>query len=386
MPTGKTLAVVTAGAVLALAPVTAAGATDGGGSAAPSKVWVGGGGHGHCGGKAAYTTITAGLAAVKAGGTVHVCPGTYHEDVLVDKAVTLVGKHAVVSPDASDSTFLTEPTGGNNAFTVVSPHVTIRNFTVKEATADGIILLGDYGRIEHVRAMNNGINGINVDGSSHSVIRHNTITNNGGGIELANDPLAAGIVLPGVSGTAAYNLVEDNTVTDNPAACAIYLVDHAGSDHPGDWRGIHDNYIHGNYVVRNALKGFGGGVLFATPVPGGAVYNNRVQANYISTNGLPGVALHSHVPGQDLNGNVVWGNVIGTNNILGAEAGDAETTGVFVGSQDPVSITVQGNVITDNHFGVFTAGPVTVLHVMHNIFRNVDVNVSGIPVWVEPPM
>lgn len=71
----------------------------------------------------------------------------------------------------------------------------------------------------------------------------------------------------------------DNTVTDNPAACPIY-----------------------------ALEGFGAGVLFATPVPGGAVYNNRVQANTITTNGLPGVALHTHVPGQDLNGNVIWGN------------------------------------------------------------------------------
>lgn len=383
MRTPRTMAVLTAGTALALAPAmsTAANAVT---NHAPNIVYVDDSGPGHCGGKAMYLTIGEGVAAVAPGGTVHVCAGTYHEDVLVDKSITLDGDNATVSPDPTDSTFLTEPTGGNNAFTVVAPGVVIHNFTVRDATGDGIILLGDHGAITHVRAMGNGINGINVDGSSYSEIRDNTLTQNNGGIELANDPLAAGIELPGVSGTAAYDRIEDNTITDNPAACAIYLVDHAGSTTPGDWRGIHDNLVRGNYVVRNALEGFGAGVLMASPVPGGAVYNNRIQGNTISINGLPGVSLHSHVPGQDFNGNVVYGNAIGQNNILGVETGDSETTGVFVGTHDPVSITVQGNRIFDNHFGVFTAGPVTLQHVAHNKFTNVDVNVAGIPEWVEP--
>jgi hypothetical protein len=382
----RTMAVLTAGTVLVLVPALTTTAQAVVPKSAPDIVYVDDSGPGHCGGKAMFTTITAGLAAVADGGTVHVCPGTYHEDVLVDKAVTLDGDNAIVSPDPTDSTFLTEATGGNNAFTVVSPDVVIHNFTVRDATADGIILLGDRGTLVHNRAYANVINGINVDGSSHSEIRDNVISGNGGGIELANDPLAAGITLPGVSGTAAWNRVEDNTITDNPAACAIYLVDHAGSDHPGDWRGIHDNLIRGNYVARNALQGFGGGVLFASPVPGGSVYNNRVQGNSILTNGLPGIALHSHLPGQDLNGNVVWGNVIGTNNVLGGEPNDTETTGVFAGTHDPVTLTVQGNIIRDDHFGVFTEGPVTLAHVDHNIFTNVDVRVSGIPDYTEPMM
>jgi hypothetical protein len=127
------------------------------------------------------------------------------------------------------------------------------------------------------------------------------------------------------------------------------------ADLPGPWRVIGESRAGASFdgVVES---GQATRIFTGAPVPGGAVDNNRVQANTITTKGLPGVALHSHVPGQDLNGNVIWGNVIGTNNILGAEAGDAETTGVFIGSQDPVSITVQGNVITENHFGVFTAG------------------------------
>jgi parallel beta-helix repeat protein len=383
------MAVLTTGTVLALVPAmtaTAHAVTKSSTSARPHIVYVDDSGPGHCNGKAQFRTITEGLAAVADGGTVKVCPGTYHEDVLVDKAVTLDGDSATVSPDASDSTFLTEPTGGNNAFTVVAAGVVIHNFTVANATGDGIFVAGDHAAIVHNRAHDNGINGINVDGSSYSEIRDNTISHNNGGIELANDPLAAGITLPGVSGTAAYDRVENNTIVDNPAACAIYLVDHAGSDHPGDWRGIHDNLIRANYVARNALQGFGAGVLFATPVPGGAVYDNVVQGNSILTNGLPGVALHSHTPGQDLNGNVVFGNVIGTNNILGAEPNDTQTTGVFAGTHDPITLTVQGNIIKDNHFGVFTEGPVTLAHVDHNTFRNVDVNVDGIASYDEPQM
>lgn len=385
MQAPRRIAVLASGTVLALVPAMTTAAQALTTASAPNIVYVDDSGPGHCGGKAQYLTISAGLAAVAEGGTVHVCAGTYHEDVLVDKAVTLDGDNAIVSPDPSDSTFLTGPTGGNNAFTVIAAGVVIHNFTVEKATGDGIFLAGDHGTIVHVRAHDNGINGINVDGSSYSEIRDNTISHNNGGIELANDPLAAGIVLPGVSGTAAWNRIEDNTVVDNPAACAIYLVDHAGSDHPGDWRGIHDNLIRGNYVARNALQGFGAGVLFATPVPGGAVYDNRVQGNSILTNGLPGVSLHSHTSGQDLNGNAVYGNVIGTNNILGAEPDDTETTGVFAGTHDPITLTVQGNIIRDNHFGVFTEGPVTLAHVDHNIFQNVDVHVSGLPDYVEVP-
>jgi hypothetical protein len=51
-----------------------------------------------------------------------------------------------------------------------------------------------------------------------------------------------------------------------------------------------------------------------------------------------------------------------------------------------VTLTVQGNIIRDDHFGVFTEGPVTLAHVDHNIFSNVDVHVSGIPDYAEPEM
>jgi len=327
-------------------------------------------GHG-CGGPYAYPTISAGLDAVSAGGVVLVCPGTYTEDVVVSKPATLIGLGgATVQPDAEDASPLSDVLGGNNAFTVLAPNVTIRGFTVEGATTDGIFVLGDHALVQGVTAQDNVINGINVDGSSHSVIRGNTVTRNGGGIELSNDPEAAGISFPGSTGTASYDLIAGNHIYGNPEACAIYLVDHAG----GGAEGIHDNVVQGNVVTDNATQGFGGGVLMASPVPGGSVYDNSITGNTIDGNGLPGIAVHSHVPGQNFSGNSVVGNTIGTNNILGVESDDAETTGVFIGSQDPLTITVAHNTIHDNHFGIFTAGPsVTVTGGATNTFENVDV-------------
>ena len=334
-------------------------------------------GHG-CGGSYNYPTISAGLDAVASGGVVVVCPGFYTEDVVVTKPATFIGLGAVVQPDADDSSPLSDVLGGNNAFTVLAPNVTIRGFTVQGATSDGIFVLGDHALVQGVTATDNVVNGINVDGSSHSVVRGNTVTRNGGGIELANDPEAAGISLPGSTGTASYDLIVGNHIYGNPQACAIYLVDHAG----GGADGIHDNTIQGNVVTDNATEGFGAGVLLASPVPGGSVTDNTIIGNRIDGNGLPGVAVHSHVPGQDFSGNSIIGNSIGTNNILGLEADDAETTGVFVGSQDPLTITVSHNTISDDHFGIFTAGPsVTIIGASSNTFDDVDVDFGTSPTF-----
>lgn len=331
--------------------------------AAPSAVSVG------CGGDS-FSTISEGVDAVADGGTVSVCAGNYSEDVVVTKPVTLQGpRTAVVDPGTANNSPLFDILG-NNAFTVLSPYVTINGFTVQHATGDGVFLAGDHGVVQNVSSVNNGNDGINVDGSSYSKIQRNTVSGNNGGIELANDPDAAGITLPGVTGTASYDSVVDNVVDGNPFACGIFLVDHAGG---GPSTGIHDNVVQRNQVTNNALDGYGAGILLASAMENGAVYNNLLQGNTILGNGLSGVSVHSHVPGQTFGGNVVTGNDIGTNNVRGFDAPDHQTTGVFIGSNDPLGITVSHNTIHDNHFGVYTAGPVTAHALKSNRYTQVDV-------------
>jgi hypothetical protein len=156
----------------------------------------------------------------------------------------------------------------------------------------------------------------------------------------------------------------------------VILADHLGSTVSGA-RGIFANVIQGNVLKHNGdgsttPEGAGAGVVLASPVPGGAVYGNLVVGNRITASGLAGVTIHSHLPGQRFGGNRVIGNLIGTNNVTG-DFGDPFTTGVYVGSVDPLTIVVRHNVIRNNHFGIFTAGAVTVrargnvyLHVPHH--------------------
>jgi parallel beta-helix repeat protein len=346
---------------------------------------------------APYTTISAAVAAAQPGATIIVCPGTYVEDVTVTKSLTIEGlAGATVAPSATDTSPVTAITQANDGFTIVSPWVSISGFTVEGATGDGIFVLGDHALIQNNSVENNGFNltpnpgnGIDLDGSSYSEVSNNYVTGSAnGGIQLANDPDAIGlpavcgllqISCTGITGTATHDRVINNDVTENPYACGILLVDHAGTtDGTLDLAdGVHDNLIQGNVVTNNAIQGYGAGILLATEAPGGAVYNNLITGNSVSGNGLAGLTLHAHLAGQDLNGNVIVGNNFGTNNLKGGspyleEPSDGQTTGVFVGSQDHLTIVVANNTIHDNYYGVFTAGPngVTVIGVNSNQYYN----------------
>jgi parallel beta-helix repeat protein len=335
-------------------------------------------GHGFGCSNAEFSTISAAVTAASPGATIIVCPGTYTEDVTVEKPLTIEGFSATVAPAPSNSSPVTPFTGGNNGFTVLSPGVTISGFTVEGASSDGLMVVGDHATITHNIVENNGIldtnnpgNGIDLDGSSYSTVSNNTVSGSGnGGIQLANDPdaiglstlcPAIGISCNGITGTATYDSVIGNNVNNNPNACGILLVDHDGTDgSTSDLAdGIHNNVVQGNTVLDNALLGYGAGILLATEAPGGAVYNNVVSGNDVAGNGLAGLTLHAHLLGmhQDLNGNVIVGNNFGTNNTKDEEPSDLLTTGVFIGSEDHLSITVLGNVIHNDYYGVFTASP-----------------------------
>jgi nitrous oxidase accessory protein NosD len=144
--------------------------------------------------------------------------------------------------------------------------------------------------------------------------------------------------------------------------------------------GVYDNLISGNTIAGNGTEGQGAGVVLATGLPGGAVYDNIVEHNTISGNGISGVTVHSHVPGQFLNGNVVTGNLITVNNLDGdndfAPHVDDQTTGVLVATVDPLTIEVTGNEIAGDHFGIWTTGPVTVGHANDDFFAGDAVPVA----------
>jgi hypothetical protein len=142
---------------------------------------------------------------------------------------------------------------------------------------------------------------------------------------------------------------------------------------------VYDNSILDNTVNNNGVAGQGGGVLLATPLPGGGVYSNLVQGNSASGNGLAGVTVHSHAPGQDVNGNTIVDNFIGINNLDGdfdfSPLVNPFTTGVTVASVAPLSITVTGNTIVGDIVGIWITPPVSVSGAGGNNFVKVKVPV-----------
>jgi parallel beta-helix repeat protein len=270
--------------------------------------------------------------------------------------------------------------------------VTIRNNTVidndRGNPTGGAITESSYGQCNASDAGPGDCGeGVHLLSADHTTVVGNDITANSGGILLSDE-----------NGPADGNVIASNTVSENALDCGITLAGHhLGTTTNGTtWTpvaptagGVFNNTISHNSSTNNGVLGQGGGVLMATGVPGGAVYDNTVIGNAISGNGLAGVTVHAHSPGENLNGNVVRGNRIGTNNIDGdpdfggntPPAIDPLTTGVIVATAaSPIAITIQGNLIENNHYGIWMTPNVTAI-TSHpaNVFVGVSVPVVTAP-------
>jgi nitrous oxidase accessory protein NosD len=326
---------------------------------------------------AAYNSIQDAIEAAPLGGTVVVCSGTYPGLVTVDRRVTLSGEHGATI----------DATGDAYGVGVSASYSTVTGLTVKNASpldpdngqlADGIVTIGlgpsgpaaaDHVRIVHNVVTGNLGSGIDLNSTSHSVASGNVANENGVGVNVADD----------LGRRTAHNVITFNVTNGNFGGCGIALADHTGA-------GVVDNLVALNVANDNGLStptapdaSAGSGVILASPVPGGVVTGNTITLNRLSGNGHAGVVVHGHAPGQDFSGNVISFNAIGTNN-LRTDENDTQTTGIYLGSFSPQTITVTGNLISRNYYGIFTSGPVTVAG-GHNRFVRVDHPTGSAPTF-----
>ncbi len=342
------------------------------------------GGHGGCA-SAAYSTIGAAVAAAANGQTIVVCPGTYTEDVVLPSTKTLTLR-GLGDP-------VIDATGFNNGFQVLSSGSTVQGFTVEHATGEGILvgaLPGQGGQVSGVAIRDNTVEyndlgnpttlpittssygqcnetpqappappipgdcgeGIHLLSATNSTVAGNTVKDNSGGVLLTDE-----------NGPNSANLVAHNVVADNRYDCGVTVAGH----NIAAFGGISGNTIADNSITGNGIDGEGGGVLLATPVPGGpygvggSVFNNVVEGNFIAGNGLAGITIHSHGTGQNLNGNVVRANVIGVNNLdpdhdyafAGPDFIDHATTGIIVATLSNIAVTIEDNSISGDVNGIW---------------------------------
>lgn len=373
---------------------------------------------------AGYSTVQSAVDAAPSGGTVIVCRGSYTEDVVVSAPVTLSGRHGAVIHGSSTSTLTCDQLGPSGpstapclaAITIKSSHVRVQGLKVTGALGEGILATGSPtgGSISHVVIAHNRVvgndtggipasanspypqcaaqgdvpgdcgEGIHLMGVAHSVVDHNFVSGNSGGVLLTDE-----------FGPTHGNLISHNVVTRNLFDCGItvpghnpFALDASGNPQPSK-AGVFDNVISHNRITGNGTKGEGAGVLFANATAGTASYDNVVKHNYIAGNELAGVTMHAHTlaPGQfeDLSGNRIVHNTIGVNNVggdpLDGTAADTQTTGVLVFSGTvPVSVTISHNRIRHNTYGVWlgVGGHVTA-DMRANVFGQVTT-----PVFTSP--
>jgi nitrous oxidase accessory protein NosD len=278
-----------------------------------------------------------------------VCPGTYYEQVVVAKPLTLTGQRATIDGTGVAPTLqLNVPnTGAETMYAgvvVLSSHVRFSGFTVTDAQGEGILAMG---------GLTGEISDITITG--------NRFVHNDQGFGVATGYYFCQPPGFGDCGeTVHFTGVADSTiVTGNSTDCGVTLPGHnpgalsaTGQPQPQpSVAGVYGNVIRDNLVTNNGVPGEGGGVLFANASSGTASYHNLVQGNYFAGNGLAGVTFHAHViaSGQfeDLSGNQVIGNVFGQNNLDGHGLDyppypptDLVTTGILVYSGGtPVTVT-----------------------------------------------
>lgn len=211
--------------------------------------------------------------------------------------------------------------------------------------------------------------GIHLSGVSHSIIANNLVDQNAGGLLVSDD-----------TGSSHDNLITGNTVRDNPFDCGITIASHIvifGPQQP--LRGIYHNTILSNTSSANGLStGEGAGVGLFTAAPGAQNWGNVVANNTITGNALPGVAMHSHSPLQNLNDNLIVGNQISGNG-PDSDLGVTEPTGIDVFADEAHGAApITGTVITQNiikgegiGIAIATSGGVTAR--FNNLFAPIGV-------------
>lgn len=408
----------------------AVGSVSAAGSAAAGSLYVSP--HGTAGAadsscdSAAYSRVQAAVDAAPAGGTVVVCRGNYRENVVISTPLTLRGQKGAVIHGTSTANAMCDQNGFGGpgtapclaGITVKSSYVAVRGLTVTGAIGEGILVTGSLANhsIGHVVIRGNRVVGNDVDGKPSrpgslypqcrlhgeipgdcgegihlmgvydSVVSHNLVTGNSGGVLLTDE-----------LGPTYGNKIAHNNVTRNTYDCGVTIPGHnphaldANGNRQPAVAGVYGNQIFRNRITDNGIKDEGAGVLFANATAGTAAYDNLVTYNFIEGNEMAGVTLHAHsIPEgthEDLSGNVIRHNTIGANNLGGDP--DAfgcayqcpnhplkRTTGVIVVGAVPLQVTIAKNRFRDNEYGIWLGigGNITAT-LQHNVFKRVGTRV-----------
>lgn len=233
------------------------------------------------------TSIASAIDAATAGDTVLVGPGTFTEDVSLNKSLTLQGTGA-------GSTTLIGPIGGAlNTVQIAASNATVDGFTITRAGNNptdwnsGALNSGGFamqGVVTGATISNNEITGmrtaIDINNSSGHTVRNNVIHNNHTGLIFRNQ-------------TDNLTVVE-NAITGNRTVGVLFLDGSGGTNVPIQTAAnctFSNNDISGNWYGQVVDRQTGGSL----PAPGGNLKN--FEGNWFGTDSPVVVAANSAEPG-----------------------------------------------------------------------------------------
>lgn len=330
------------------------------------------------GGNGCYKTIQSAVNAASPNDIISVGAGTYKEEVMVWKPVSLLG--------AGSQWAIIDATGlAHGIFVDGWDHhglnnVTIAGFKVENALYEGVLVVSATDVTLRANAVvnNDAVPGASFTGAltgcpnqpGSGVYETDETGDCGGAIHLvgtANSTLsdnfitgnADGVLISDETAESHNNLLIRNIIVDNPLECGIVLASHPRANSttmkqlPPHF-GVNHNTIAENVSTGNGVKVGGSGAgLFSDGAGQGTVYGNVIIRNKLTGNGLGGVALHTHVgpafglPADNMDANKIIGNYIAGNLADSNDTATPGPVGININSGDGGS-PVQGTVIADN--------------------------------------
>jgi parallel beta-helix repeat protein len=239
-----------------------------------------------------YATISAAVANASPDDTVFVKNGVYHENVLIDKPLLLLGE------DSENTVIVGEGTVNNgNVLTLAAANVTVERFTIKSVDyatakqyASGVNIGGDNCTVRDNNIMNT-FWGVLCPIQSFTLITENNITDNlkegirfyGGSLNTISGNYIAGNAASGIAMEGYSNVISGNTIKNNTRGIGLgssYSVVFANVISDNSESGI---YFVGsnNTVTANQITDSGWGIYFppyfAAPNGNKIFHNNFVN-------------------------------------------------------------------------------------------------------------
>jgi parallel beta-helix repeat protein len=256
-----------------------------------------------CNGSGSFTTIQAAVNAANDGDIILVCEGTYHESIIINKSISLIGNN-------KEKTII-KGEKNKDTIKIISEHVSISSFTIQNSGNSGrdagIEINANNATIEENIIQHNTI-GIFIYHSNFHLIKNNTVSNNQDyGIHLyqsIENDIQNNIIESNRWGilliSSLFNQIERNLVRQN--------------HYYGIWLSRGSSY---NTIIQNSIEENNDyGIclhLFSN--------NNTIEGNLIKLHNF-GICIGFH---WSCNGNIINNNIITENANYGLIISDSQS-------------------------------------------------------------